>query len=125
MRSDHRLANVDRLHLCDLAQERLIGSARAVNAPLYDSMVAQFQQAGFTPNFIYETTQIQVGVALIEQGLGAMIGTTYLFSSLPKTLHYRRINDLEPVTVQMTFSIWRMRRRVARKGALRARTSGR
>jgi DNA-binding transcriptional LysR family regulator len=101
MRSDHRLANVDRLHLCDLAQERLIGSARAVNAPLYDSMVAQFQQAGFTPNFIYETTQIQVGVALIEQGLGAMIGTTYLFSSLPKTLHYRRINDLEPVTVQM------------------------
>ena len=101
MRSDHRLANVDSLNLCDLAQERLIGSARAVNAPLYDSMVARFQQAGFTPNFIYETTQVQVGVRLIEQGLGAMIGTTYLFSSLPKTLHYRQINGLEPVTVQM------------------------
>ncbi|MCX4173885.1 MULTISPECIES: LysR substrate-binding domain-containing protein [Paraburkholderia] len=101
MRSDHRLANVDCLNLCDLAQERLIGSARAVNAPLYDSMVAQFQQAGFTPNFIYETTQVQVGVTLIEQGLGAMIGTTYLFSSLPKTLRYRQINGLEPVTVQM------------------------
>ncbi|EUC12072.1 LysR substrate-binding domain-containing protein [Paraburkholderia hospita] len=101
MRSGHRLANVDHLDLCDLAQERLIGSARVVNAPLYDSMVAQFQQAGFTPNFIYETTQVQVGVTLIEQGLGAMVGTTYLFSSLPKTLHYRQINGLEPVTVQM------------------------
>jgi DNA-binding transcriptional LysR family regulator len=101
MRSDHRLANVDCLNLCDLAQERLIGSARAVNAPLYDSIVAQCQQAGFTPNFIYETTQVQVGVRLIEQGLGAMIGTTYLFSSLPKNLHYRRINGLEPVMVQM------------------------
>lgn len=101
MRNDHRLANVDCLNLCDLAQERLIGSARAVNAPLYDSIVARFQQAGFTPNFIYETTQVQVGVTLIEQGLGAMIGTTYLFSSLPKTLHYRQINGLEPVTVQM------------------------
>jgi DNA-binding transcriptional LysR family regulator len=101
MRSDHRLANVDCLNLCDLAQERLIGSARAVNAPLYDSMVAQFQRAGFTPNFIYKTTQVQVGVTLVEQGLGAMIGTTYLFSSLPKTLRYRQINGLKPVTVQM------------------------
>jgi DNA-binding transcriptional LysR family regulator len=101
MRSDHRLANVDCLNLCDLAQERLIGSARVVNPPLYDSIVAHCQQAGFTPNFIYETTQVQVGVRLIEQGLGAMIGTTYLFSSLPKTLHYRQITGLEPVTVQM------------------------
>jgi DNA-binding transcriptional LysR family regulator len=40
VRSDHRLANVDCLNLCDLAQERLIGSARAANAPLYDWIVA-------------------------------------------------------------------------------------
>ncbi len=33
MRSDHRLANVDCLNLCDLAQERLIVSARAVECP--------------------------------------------------------------------------------------------
>jgi DNA-binding transcriptional LysR family regulator len=101
MRSDHRLANVDGLNLCDLARERLIVSARAVNAPLYDALVAHCQQAGFKPNFVYETTQAQVGITLVEQGLGAMIGTTYVFSSLPKTLHYRLINGLEPTTVQM------------------------
>ncbi len=101
MRSDHRLANVDCLNLCDLAQERLIVSARAVNAPLYDSIVERCQQAGFKPNFVYETTQAQVGITLVEQGLGAMIGTTYVFSSLPNSLHYRLINGLDPITVQM------------------------
>jgi DNA-binding transcriptional LysR family regulator len=101
MRNDHRLAHVDCLDLCDLARERLIVSARSVNPWVYDSIVARCRQAGFKPNFIYETTQAQVGVKLIEQGFGAMIGTTYLFSSLPETLHYQRINGLAPVTVQM------------------------
>jgi DNA-binding transcriptional LysR family regulator len=101
MRSDHRLASVDSLNLCDLARERLIVSARAVNAPLYDSIVAHCAQAGFKPNFVYETTQAQMGITLVEQGMGVMIGTTYVFSALPKTLHYRLINGLEPITVQM------------------------
>ncbi len=30
-----------------------------------------------------------------------MIGTTYVFSSLPNSLHYRLINGLDPITVQM------------------------
>lgn len=101
MRSDHRLANVDCLELRDLAQEHLIVSARAVNPPLYDSILAHCDKAGFVPNFVYETTQAQVGITLVEQGLGLMIGTTYVFNSLPKTLHYRLINGLLPITVQM------------------------
>ena len=92
VRSDRRLANVDCLNLVDLVHERLITSARAANAPLYDSIVAHFQSAGLRPNFVYETLQAQAGTTLIEQGLGLVTGAINLFTSLPQTIKYRFIN---------------------------------
>lgn len=103
VRSDHRLANVECLNLVDLVHERLITSARAVNAPFYDSMVARFQQAGFTPNFVCEALQAQAGTTLTEQRLEVVTGAINLFTSLPQTIRYRFINDMEPMSVQ-TFS---------------------
>jgi DNA-binding transcriptional LysR family regulator len=101
MRCDHRLAHLDRLRLDDLAAERLIIFARAVNPPLYDGVVAHCQLAGFKPNFVYETMQSQVGINLVEQGLGVMLGATYVFAALPPALDYRLIEGLGPLTVHM------------------------
>ena len=101
MRSGHRLANLDCLNLVDLVHERLIASARAANAPLYDSMAAHFQSAGLGPNFVYETLQAQAGTTLIEQGLGVLNSAINLFTSLPQTIKCRFINDMEPMSVQM------------------------
>jgi DNA-binding transcriptional LysR family regulator len=101
MRNDHRLANVNYVDVCDLACERLIVAARIVNAPVYDSIVSHFHSAGIKPNFVYETLQAQVGIGLVEHGFGVMIGTTYMFVPPPQSLHYRLINDMASITVQM------------------------
>jgi DNA-binding transcriptional LysR family regulator len=101
MRAGHRLAGLKSLQLEDLASERIIVPARAVNAPLYDSVVAHCRASGFTPNFVYETMQAQVGITLVEQGLGVMLGAAYVFSSLPPGLVYRPIEGLDSLTVQM------------------------
>lgn len=101
MRREHRLAGLARLQLDDLAAERLIVPARAVNGPLYDSVVAHCHRAGFRPNFVYETMQSQVGMTLVEQGLGVMLGATYVFASIPESLTWRPIEGFDELTVHM------------------------
>jgi DNA-binding transcriptional LysR family regulator len=108
MRSDHKLAKVGCVNVCDLARERLILAARSVNAPVYDSIAAQFQRAGLKPQVVYETLQAQVGITLVEHGFGIMIGTTYMFTSVPNALHCRPINGMDPIIVQLC---WREKER--------------
>ncbi len=105
MRRDHRLASVPCLSLSDLAHERLIVSARAANGPFYNTIIAHCQSAGFSPKIVYETSQAQVGISLVEQGLGVMLDTTHVFTSLPQALRFRFINGMEPVTVQMFYRL--------------------
>ncbi|MGF6776283.1 LysR family transcriptional regulator [Paraburkholderia sp. GAS334] len=99
MRDDHRLAGLARLRIDDLAAERLIVFARQVNAPLYDAVVGHCRASGFTPNFVYETTQAQVGMTLVEQGLGVMLGAAYVFASLPARLRCVPIGGFDTLTV--------------------------
>ena len=101
MRREHRLAGLGRLQLDDLAAERLIVPARAVNGPLYDSVIAHCSRAGFRPNIVYETMQSQVGMTLVEQGLGVMLGATYVFASIPQSLTWRPIDGFDALTVKM------------------------
>jgi len=104
MRRSHHLAALSCLRLEDLAGERIIVPARTVNPALYDTVVAQCLQAGFKPNFIYETMQAQVGITLVEQGLGVMLGAPYLFNSLPPSLCFRIVEGLDQLSVNM---FWR------------------
>jgi len=99
MRADHRLASLEQLEIGDLASERVIIFARAVNPPLYDIAVERCRAAGFMPNFVYETMQSQVGYALVEQGLGIMLGAAYVFTSLPAGLLARPIEGFDALTV--------------------------
>ncbi|QEZ46564.1 LysR substrate-binding domain-containing protein [Cupriavidus oxalaticus] len=103
MRKDHRLASLARLRVDDLAAERLVVPARAVNAPLYDALVARCKGHHFTPNFVYETMQAQMGIALVEQGLGVMLGATYVFSAVAQGLVYRLIDGLDPLVVHQFY----------------------
>jgi DNA-binding transcriptional LysR family regulator len=101
MQAGHRLAGLEQLDVHDLASERLIISARSVNAHLYDSILASCQEAGFKPNFVYETAQAQVGIDLVEQGLGVMLGTTYIFATHPGSLVHRPIKGFSPLIVDV------------------------
>ncbi|WP_429294951.1 LysR substrate-binding domain-containing protein [Paraburkholderia sp. CI3] len=103
MRDDHRLASLDRLRLDDLAAEKLIIFSRNVNPPLYDSVVDLCRGAGFTPHFVYETMQAQMGVTLVEQGLGVMLGATYVFASLPAGLRCVPIDGFNELTVHQFY----------------------
>jgi DNA-binding transcriptional LysR family regulator len=101
MRSTHRLAGVERLRIDDLAGERIVIFARTVNPPLYDSIVAHCRSAGFTPNFVYETMQLQVGITLVAQGLGVLLGAEYVFSALPSELVCKPIDGFDELTVHL------------------------
>ncbi|AIP35001.1 bacterial regulatory helix-turn-helix, lysR family protein [Paraburkholderia xenovorans LB400] len=103
MRRDHRFARRTRLRINELARERLIVPARSVNEPLYDSVRARFVSTGVQPNIVYETTQSQVGMALVEQGLGSMLGAAYVFASVPESLVYCPVSGFDPLTVKVFF----------------------
>jgi DNA-binding transcriptional LysR family regulator len=84
-----------------LAGERIVIFARTVNPPVYDSIVEHCLSAGFTPNFVYETMQLQVGLSLVAQGLGALLGAEYVFSTLPSDLVCKPIDGFDQLTVHL------------------------
>lgn len=103
MRRDHRFARRTRLHVNELAAERLIVPARSVNEPLYDSVLARFASASVQPNIVYETTQSRVGMTLVDQGLGSMLSAAYVFASVPESLVCCPIDGFDPLTVKVFF----------------------
>ncbi|WP_255365349.1 LysR substrate-binding domain-containing protein [Collimonas sp. OK242] len=101
MRENHRLASLKEVRIDDLAGERLIMFERSVNSMLYDDVMARCRKAGFTPNYVYETLQSQVGISMVNQGLGLMLGAAYVFSIVPPGLTCRPIIDLDPLNVHI------------------------
>ena len=99
VQDSHRLASLGSIRLDDLAAERLIVPAREINAPLYDSVISHCRAAGFIPNFVYETMQAQVGITLVQRGLGAMLGAAYVFASVPVGLRTIPIEGLDALPV--------------------------
>ncbi|CDG85731.1 LysR family transcriptional regulator [Janthinobacterium agaricidamnosum] len=101
MRADHRLARLKKLRTDDLAGERLIIFERSVNTVLYDNLLADCRQHGFTPNFVYQTSQSQVGISLVNQGMGVMLGAAYVFANLPAGMVCREICDMQSLAVHV------------------------
>lgn len=81
MPADHRFASASRLAPVDLAGEPLIIFARSVNPPLYDAVRARFREAGVEPHFVYETTQAHIGLRMVGEGAGLMIGADYVLKA--------------------------------------------
>jgi DNA-binding transcriptional LysR family regulator len=103
MRRNHRFAQCKRLRIEELSGERLIVPARAVNEPLYDSVLAHFAGAHVKPNIVYETAQSQVGIALVDQGLGSLLGAAYVFASVPESLVHCPVDGFDPLAVKIFF----------------------
>jgi DNA-binding transcriptional LysR family regulator len=101
VREDSPLAARPAVTVDDLRGERLIMFERGVNPVLYDRMVDACRARGFTPNFVYQTSQAQMGMSLVGQGMGTMVGTTYVFSSPPAGLAVRPLADMAPLQVQV------------------------
>lgn len=101
LREDDPLAARAGISVDDLRGQRLIMFERRVNADLYDRMVDSCRAHGFTPNFVYETSQAQMGMSLVSQGMGAMVGATYVFSAPPAGLVVRPLAGMGPLQVQV------------------------
>ncbi|MET0319685.1 MAG: LysR substrate-binding domain-containing protein [Duganella sp.] len=101
MRDDHRLAALAQLQVEDIVGERVIFFERALIPQLYDGVVNACRNAGFTPGFVYETRQAQVGVSMVAEGMGVMLGAAYIFAALPPGLTVRPFRDMDPLQVYL------------------------
>lgn len=101
LREDDPLAARSSISMEELRSQRLIMFERRLNVDLYDRMVDSCRMHGFTPNFVYETSQPQMGMSLVSQGMGAMVGATYVFSAPPAGLVVRPVDEMGPLQVQV------------------------
>jgi DNA-binding transcriptional LysR family regulator len=101
LRADHPLAARTTLSVADLASERLIFFERPVVPHLYDILVTACRRAGFVPHFVYETQQVQMGIAMACEGAGLMLGAAYIFTALPAGMTMRPIADLAQLSVHL------------------------
>ena len=102
--SIHRLAQAEVIHLADLMDENLIIFSRNINEPLYDTVLASFQRAKVKPNFVYETTQAQIGLRIVKDGGGLMLGADYVLREKHDGIVYIPIEGLPDLNVHI---FWR------------------
>jgi DNA-binding transcriptional LysR family regulator len=95
----HPLARRTELTLADLGGEPLVLFDRAVNPPLHTWLLGRFAEAKLTPRIVYATTQPQVGVDLVLEGVGAFLVASYVLRSLPRGLVMRPFSDLPPMRI--------------------------
>lgn len=99
LRRAHPLARRAELALADLAGEPLVFFDRAVNPPLHAWLLGRFAEAKVTPRIVYATTQPQVGLDLVREGVGAFFVASYVLRSLPRGLVMRPFADLPPMCI--------------------------
>jgi len=102
--STHRLAQAKVIHLPDLVDENLIIFSRNINEPLYDAVLASFQGAKIEPNFVYETTQAQIGLRIVKDSGGLMLGADYVLRERHDGIVYVPIEGLPDLKVHI---FWR------------------
>lgn len=90
----HRLARRAELTLGDLAGEPLVFFDRTVNPPLHTWLLGRFAAAKVSPRIVYATTQPQVGVDLVREGVGVFIIGSYVLRKLPRNVVARPLADL-------------------------------
>ena len=94
MRRSHPLTRRTELALPDLTGEPLVFLEHAVNPPMHAWLLGRFAEAKLTPRIVYATTQPQVGVDLVREGMGAFFVPSYVLRSLPHGLGMRPFADL-------------------------------
>lgn len=94
----HRLVRQRRVALGDLRGETFIMFARRVSPRFYDSVIAAFIHAGFSPDLAHESGSIQTQAAFVACGLGvALVPSTTQRLRMPGVV-YRELTELIPLT---------------------------
>jgi hypothetical protein len=66
-------------------------------------VLARFAGANVKPTIVYETTQSQVGIALVDLGLGSPLSAAYVFASAPDSRVPCPVDGFEPLVVKIFF----------------------
>lgn len=100
---NHRLAHLDEIDLQDVKNERFIGYKSGLEST---SMFEQCCiQAGFTPNIVFEGTELSIVLQLVDEGQGTSFYPQYSF--LGKQLTNSKIIRLKnPHCYQMVGFAW-------------------
>jgi DNA-binding transcriptional LysR family regulator len=67
---DHPLTKKSEIDFIDLVDSPLILFPRITNPTMYDEIISQCQNAGFSPKHIYETTPRSTAIAMVAAGQG-------------------------------------------------------
>ncbi|KLV26702.1 LysR family transcriptional regulator [Niallia circulans] len=100
---NHRLAHLDEIDLQDVKNERFIGYKSGLES------ISMFEQcciqAGFTPNIVFEGTELSIVLQLVDEGQGISFYPQYSF--LGKQLTNSKIIRLKnPHCYQMVGFAW-------------------
>jgi DNA-binding transcriptional LysR family regulator len=100
----HPLAAREAIPVAELASQPLVLFDRPLNPPLYDSLVARCEAAGFSPRVVYATTQVHVAIDLVVQEIGLFIAGSYVFRNLPSGIVSRPLEASERLRLG---AVWR------------------
>lgn len=99
----HRWAGKEQLPLSCLAEENIIVFAREVNPPVYDGLVEACRVAGVTPNFVFAATQSLFGIQLAKDGMGLMLGTSFVLGAPPAGMRAIKLEGLPPLAMMLNW----------------------
>ncbi|MDJ0511979.1 MAG: LysR family transcriptional regulator [Methyloceanibacter sp.] len=102
---DHELTIQESVSLAELRDQPLIIFDRALNPDLYDWWMQQFAAAGYKPNVVMETKQIQAALSMVKDGLALYIIASFLISDLSDSLTLRPLSGFD--TEMSVFAAWR------------------
>jgi len=102
----HRLARRKRVHLGDLARERLIMVDREVNPEVYDLAFRGFHMVGFVPREITTDDRLAENtaptIALVAAGHGWTLVPNSVRAALPRSVRYIPLADFAlPLTLEI------------------------
>lgn len=92
MPKTHQLAQKSEIPISKLKGKPLIFFDRALNPKLYQRCVRYFEDAGFSPNILMETSQVQTGIRMASEGAGFFFLANYVVDELPDHLVAKRLS---------------------------------
>ncbi|WP_394838649.1 LysR family transcriptional regulator [Pendulispora rubella] len=105
MPARHPLRRHDTVPVEALRDAPLVFSDRQVNPPIYDWLIAQFVRAGVEPRIAYTTTQPQIGLDLVVEGVGLYVVASYVLRQVPDGIVTRPLTGFD--TAMRLSAVWR------------------
>ncbi len=83
------------LPLSELAGEPIVMFDRSLNPPLFDSWIERYCEAGFEPQIVMETSQVQTGLDMARDCDAAFVVASYIVDPVPQGLYLLKLTGFE------------------------------